>query len=110
MTVASIPVIVYSSAFVTAFIFIRIVPPFPFLVFLVLLFQSDAGSCLQLFETEWVVSQSLHGCLLLLHDGEERVFTDFGSYVAGSVGILNSNKVLVRCTQLGDLLAPIKAR
>lgn len=73
MMVMSITVIVYSPALVAAFIFIHVVLPFPLfvlLIFLIFAFQRDSSPGLQLFEAKWVVSQSLHGCLLLLHDGK----------------------------------------
>jgi hypothetical protein len=50
---------------------------------------------LQFFETKRVVSQSLHGRLLLLHDSKEWIFTNLGSDITSGVGILNCNEVFV---------------
>jgi hypothetical protein len=80
-------------------------PSFPFLVLfllLVLLFKRDACPRLQLFQAKRVIPQSLHSCLLLLHNSKKRIFANFGSNVTSGVGVLNRNEVLVRGTELRD--------
>ena len=69
------------------------------LVFLFLL-RLDAVTLLQFAKTKRVGHEGLVCCLLLLLDGEKRIFADFRRSVAHRVGILGSDKVLMGSTDL----------
>jgi hypothetical protein len=74
-----------------------------FLVFLVLLGLYSI-TILQLSQPKGVGHECLVSSLLLLFDREKRVFPYLGGNVPSGVGILNRNKVLVGCAELGVLV------
>ena len=60
----------------------------------------DAVSLLKFFQTKRIVCEGLECGLLLLFDCKKRVFTDFGCNVAGIIGVLNGNEILVGGSEL----------
>lgn len=73
--------------------------PLLFVILLVLL-RLDTCLLLHLAQPERVRHEGLICRLLLLFDCEEGVFADLGSHIAGSVGILSSDEVPMRSTEL----------
>ena len=66
------------------------------LVLLVLLLvQRYSCSFLQLFEAQRVLLNRLDGSRLLLHNGKQGIFSNFGCNVTSGVGILHGDEVLV---------------
>lgn len=68
---------------------------FVLLLILLVFLRLDTVLFLELLEPQWVGHQSLVGSLFLLLDGEQRVFSNFGSGISRSICELRGDKVLV---------------
>ena len=75
---------------------------FPF--FFLVLLHLDTVLLLKLLQSQRVGHEGLVGSLLLLLDGEEGIFTDFGGSISHSVRKLRGDEVLVCGTDLGAAL------
>jgi len=69
---------------------------------LLVFLRLDPISLLHLSEAQWVGQQRIVSSLLLLFNGEQRVFSDLGRDVAGSVCVLHGDEVLVGGSELGS--------
>ena len=68
---------------------------FVLLLILLVFLRLDTVLLLELLEPQRVGHQSLVGSLFLLFDGKQRIFSDFGSGISGSICELRGDKVLV---------------